>query len=185
MLSKQPPKSSPQRPQMSPTKYSFKRHQELQHKPTASPVFHRYRAPLPAPTALTGLAQPDQAPVSGAWGQAGLPLSLQGSHPGACSHHSTAPALTAMASSPFLQLLHLRSPHGHRRSCAFFWEPVKERGLTSSSERGRRGTGCRGGAADSISSAGEGGDCLKQVLPLSLSARYEQGSLISLRCRED
>lgn len=38
------------------------------------------------------------------------------------------------------------------------------------------------GAADSIISAGEGGDCLKQVLLLSLSARYEQGSLISLRC---
>lgn len=40
------------------------------------------------------------------------------------------------------------------------------------------------GATDSIISAGgrEGGDCLKQVLLLSLSARYEQGSLISLRC---
>lgn len=38
------------------------------------------------------------------------------------------------------------------------------------------------GATDSIISAGEGGDCLKQVLQLSLSARYEQGSLISLWC---
>lgn len=124
---------------MSRTKYSFKRHQELQHKPPASPVFHRYRAPLPTPRALTGLAQPQQAPISGAGGQQG---SLS-----PCKDPIQAPALTtAMASSLFLQLLQLRSPQGHRCSCGFFLGTSQREGaLTSTRERGRRGTGCRGG----------------------------------------
>lgn len=124
---------------MSPTKYSFKRHQELQHKPPASLVFHRYRAPLPTPRALTGLAQPQQAPISGAGGQQG---SLS-----PCKDPIQAPApTTAMASSLFLQLLQLRNPQGHRCSCGFFLGTSQREGaLTSTRERGRRGTGCRGG----------------------------------------
>lgn len=65
----------------------------------------------------------------------------------------------------------------------FFWELVKERGPSQVPVKEDEGAQAAGaGAADSIISSGEGGDCLKQVLPLSLSARYEQGSLISLRC---
>lgn len=105
---------------MPPTKYSFKRHQELEHKPTASPVFHRHRGPLPAPTALTGLAQPESGSDLGL-GDSRAPSVPARIHPGACSHQSTAPAPTATASGPFLQL-HLRSPQGHRCSCALFWE---------------------------------------------------------------
>lgn len=161
---------------MSRTKYSFKRHQELQHKPPTSPVFHRYRAPLPTPRALTGLAQPQQAPISGAGGQQG---SLS---PWKDPIQVPAPT-TAMASSLFLQLLQLRSPQGHRCSCGFFLGTSQREGaLTSTRERGEGAQAAGAQAADSIISAGEGGDCLKQVLPLSLSVRYEQGSLISLRC---
>jgi len=69
---------------------------------------------------------------------------MPASHPGTCSHRTAAPGFTATASSPLLQLLQLRSLTAID-TLVLFGGPVRGPPLTTPSEKGRRGTGCRGG----------------------------------------
>lgn len=156
---------------MSPTKYSFKRHPVLQHKPTASPFFHRYGAPLPAPTALTCwhhregelnllcklIRHPSQA--------GGEQSSLQASHPCLLPPHCS-PSLHINGIQPF-------SPAAFSLEASWpsmsFWGS-RQREDPSQPLVKEAHTGCRGGCHRLHVFVGEE-DCLKQVLLLSLSAR--------------